>query len=91
MLNIECLEKSLEVVFPLHFVYGFSKKVFFMLYPINWPNFIASFSLLLEIFGNMSICFVNWDVIKFEINLVFLITPFFSAWQKKYLEKEKSF
>ena len=43
------------------------------------------------------VCFVSWDVITLEINLIFLIKPFFSAWQKKpkqnfkYLEKEKSF
>ena len=65
-----------------------------MLHPINWPNFIVWLSLLLKILGN--ICKPDCDVIKFEINLIFLTKPFYYMTQKsrqklKYLEKEKSF
>ena len=65
-----------------------------MLHPINWPNFIVWLSLLLKILGN--ICKPDCDVIKFEINLIFLTKPFCYMTQKsrqklKYLEKEKSF
>ena len=53
MLNFDFLDKGLEIVSPAHFVYDFSTKMFLMLYSINWPNFIAWLSLLLEILGNM--------------------------------------
>ena len=35
MLNFDFLEKGLEIVFPPHFVYDFSRKTFLKLYPIN--------------------------------------------------------
>ena len=43
-----------------------------MLYSVNWPNFTAWFSLLLEILVNMCIavvCKLVYDDINFEINL----------------------
>ena len=46
----------------------FWRKVFLLLYSINWPNFIVWFPLLREILRNMcnvTVC----DVINFEINL----------------------
>ena len=79
MLNFSFLEKGLELVSPPNFVYGFSRKMFFMLYSLNWPNLIARLSLFLTIFGNTYItivCLPVWDVINFEINLIFLIKPF---------------
>ena len=56
-------------------------------------------SLVLETLGNMFVaivCFTGCDVIKFEINLSFLIKSFFymtkrSRQKFKYLENEKSF
>ena len=51
MVNIDFLDKGLGIVPPAHFVYDFSTKMFFMLYSINWPNFIAWLPLLLEILG----------------------------------------
>ena len=63
-----------------HFAYDFSRKTFLMLYSINWPNFIAWLSLFLETLGNMCIaivCYPGCDVMDFEINLIFLIKPFF--------------
>ena len=50
-----------------------------MLYSINGSNFILS--LLLEILGKMMcvaiVCFTGFDVINFEINLIFPIKSFF--------------
>ena len=42
------------------------------------------------------VCFPDCDEINFEINVIFLIKPFFymtekSKWKFKYLEIEKSF
>ena len=59
MLNLDFLEKGLEIVYPSYFVYDFSKKkMFLMLCSINWPNFIALLPLLLEILVNMCIAIV---------------------------------
>ena len=69
MLNLDFLEKGLRL---LHFGYYFSRKIFRMLYSINWPNLIVWLPLLLEILGNMCIaiiCFPDCDVINFGINL----------------------
>ena len=41
MLNFDFLDTGLGIVSPAHFVYDFSAKMVFMLYSINWPNFIA--------------------------------------------------
>ena len=75
---------GLELVFLSPFLNYFWRKIFLMLYPINWTNFIAWLLLVCEILGNMCIlnaCFSGWDVIKFETNLIFLIEPFF--WHEK--------
>ena len=90
---------GLGLVPPSHFVYDFSRKMFLMLYSINWPNFIVWLPSLLEISGNMcikNVCFPGYDVINFEINLIFLISGFFymtknSRQKFKYLKNEKSF
>ena len=41
ILNFYFLEKRLEIIFPPHFVYDFSTKMFFILYSNNCPNFIV--------------------------------------------------
>ena len=43
MFNFDILDKGLGIVSPAHFVYDFSKKkkMFFMLYCINWPNSLS--------------------------------------------------
>ena len=64
----------------------------------SWSNFIVWLLLPLEILGNMCItivCEPRCDVIKFEINLIFLIKPFCYMTKKsrqklKYLENENS-
>ena len=58
MLKFDFLEKSLGIVFPPHLVYDFSRKMFLMLFSINWPNFIAWLPLRLDILTNMSITIV---------------------------------
>ena len=96
MLHFDFLEKCLRIVSPQHFVYDYSKKMFLMLYSIHS---IHSIHLLLQIMGNMCIAIVSFpgfDVIKFEINLIFLIKPFFyltknSRQKFKYLEKKRAF
>ena len=85
MLSFDFLDKGLGIAFPAYFVYDFSTKMFLMLYSINWPNFIAWLPLLLEILDNMCIavvCYPGCDIMDFEINLIFLIEPFFLHDQK---------
>ena len=97
-LNFTFSEKRLGLVSSSHFEYDFSRKIFLMLYSINWPKFIVRFPLLLEILSNMCIIIVYYpgcDVITFEINLFFLIRLWYmtkkSRQKLKYLENEKSF
>ena len=56
MLNFDFVDKGLGTVSPTHFVNDFLTKMF-LLYSINWPNFIAWLPLLLEILSN--ICIAN--------------------------------
>ena len=73
--------------------------MFLMLYSINWPNLIVWSPLLRETPDNMCIAIVHFpgcDVINFEIDLIFLINPFFYMTKKsrqifKYLQNEKTF
>ena len=79
MLNFDFLDKGQGIVSPAHFVYDFLTEMFLMLYSINYPNFIACFSLFLGILGNMCIaivCYPCCDVMDFEVNLIFLTEPF---------------
>ena len=99
MLNLDLLDKGLGIVSPAHLVYDFSKKMFLLLYSVNWPNFIVWLPLLLEISGYMCIaivCSQDCGFINFKINLIFLIKTFLYMTKKsrqklKYLENEKSF
>ena len=71
MLNFDFLEKGLGIVSAAHFVYCFSTKMF-LLYSINWSNFIAWLLLLLEILGNMYIaivCYPGCDVMDLKLTL----------------------
>ena len=76
---------GLELVFLPHFLHDFWRKIFFLLYSINSPSFIVWLPLLREILGNMCIvivCLPGCDAMKFEVNLIFLIKPFFLHEQK---------
>ena len=53
MLNFDFLDKGLGIVSPAHFMNDFSTKMFFMLYSINWQNFIAWLPFVREILANM--------------------------------------
>ena len=73
------------------------------MYSISWPNFIVCVLLLCEILGNMFvavICKPGYDVMYFEINLIFLIKSFFlhdqkvvtktkTSWEQKLLRWNK--
>ena len=90
------LEKCLGIVSPPHFAYYFYRKMLHMLYLLTDQ---VSLPLLLKILVNLciaSVCESGCDVITFEINLIFLIKPFFYMKKKsrqkfKYLENKKSF
>ena len=62
MLNFAFLEKGLGLVSPSHFVYESSRKIFFMLYSINWSDFTIWLPLLIEILGNMCIVIICFPV-----------------------------
>ena len=49
MLIFDFFKKGFGIVSPPRFVYGFSRKMFLILYSINWPNFIVSLPLVFEI------------------------------------------
>ena len=88
MLDFDFLEKGLGIDSPPHFVYDFSppyfvydfsRKMFLVLYFINWRNFTVWLPLLLEILANMCIVIVYFprgDITNFEIDLTFLIKRF---------------
>ena len=51
--------RGLKLVSLSHFLHDFwKKKIFPLLYSINWPNFIVWLPLLREIIGNISIAIV---------------------------------
>ena len=58
MLHVDFLEKSLGIASLSYFVYNFSRKMFLILYSINWANFISSLSLFPKILVNMFIFIV---------------------------------
>ena len=99
ILHFNFWEKYVGLVSPPYSLYGFPRKMFLRLWSINWPNVIVWLPLLLEILANMCItivCQPDCDVIKFEINLMFLIKPFCymtkSSRQKfKYPETKRTF
>ena len=67
-----------------HFVYIFFRKTFFLLYSINWPDFIVWLLLLLELLGNICIeiiCFLVY-LLNFEIIPSLLMKSFFYTTKK---------
>ena len=93
MLPFEFLKKSLGIVFPLYFVKGFSKKFFSSYVPLTDQILSADCPYVLRYWA---ICTQYCEILNFEINIMFLIKPFFYMTKKptqksKYLENEKSF
>ena len=87
------IKRSLELISLPHFLHNFWRKIFILLYSINWPRFIAWLLLLCEILGNMCIAIIfkpGCDVMNFEINLIFPIKPFFSTLPKIHHKNLKS-
>ena len=79
------IERGLELVSLPHFPHNFWRKILLLLHSINWLNFIVWLPLLGEILDNMCIaivCKAGCEVMNFEINLIFLIKPFFLHKQK---------
>ena len=71
--------------------------MFFLLYSINWPNFVVWFSFLqFWTICVLQFCFPGCHIINLEINLIFLIRSFFcmtKTWclKIKYLEDKRAF
>ena len=66
--------------YPPRSVYDVSRKVFLMLYSINWPNFIAWLPLHIETLNTMCIAIIRCpacDVINFDIDNSLFIKSFF--------------
>ena len=64
-------KSGLELVSLPHFLHNFWRKIFILLYSINWPNFTAWLILLREILCNICItivCYPGCDVMNIEIN-----------------------
>ena len=82
--SLKKIKKGLEFVSLPHFPHNFWRKIFLLLYSINWPNFIVWLHLLCEILGNMCIeivCKPGCDVMNFEVvNLS--NQAFFRTWPK---------
>ena len=100
MINFKFSEKGRGPVSRPYCVYEFSRKLFLMLYSINWPklNLIVWLPLLLEILGKYAYCncLPIYDVTNFDINPSFLNKPFFYMSKKsgdkfEYLKIEKRF
>ena len=68
MLNFSFLEKGLVLVSPPHFVDSFPRKMFFMLYSLNWPNLNAKFlHYLLNELNKNSYCWSR-DMLNFSFS-----------------------
>ena len=79
------MKRGPELVSLPHFPHNFWRKIFLLVYSINWPNFLVWLPLLCEILGNMciaSICISCCEAMNFEVNLMFLIKLFFLHNQK---------
>ena len=92
------LGNGLGTVSLSHFLYDFWRKIFLILYSLNWPNFIVWLLLHLETLRNMWIAIfcAGCEAIIFEINVIFLIKPFLYMTEKsrqefRYLGNENSF
>ena len=67
------VKRGLELVSQPHFLYSFWRKLFILLYSINWPSFIICLPLLREILGSMSIAIANQVVTPWILKLILSI------------------
>ena len=65
IIKFDFLKKSLRQVSPTHFLYDLSRKIFVMLYSINY--FIVCLSLLIEVLDDMCIVIICFHVSGVEI------------------------
>ena len=75
-LDFDFFRKNPDTSFWTTFCVWCSRRMFWMLYSVTWPDSIVWLLLVLEILGNMRIeiiCFPVCVVINFEINRSFLI------------------
>ena len=56
--NFKKIKRCLELVSLPYFLHNFSRKIFLLLYSINWSSFIVWLPLICEILGNMCLVFV---------------------------------
>ena len=88
MLKFDFLEKGLGIVSSPHFMDDFSRKMFSCNILLTDQFSLSDCLYFLTYWGNLFIpivCFPCCDVINFEINLIFLIKPFFfrtKTWPK---------
>ena len=78
-------KRGLELVSLPHFLHNFRRKIFILLYFIDWPNFIVWLPLPCEILGDICIAIVckpGCEVMNFKVNIIFLIKQFFLHDQK---------
>ena len=83
--QVESCQNILKLSYrPLAFT-SYKSPYLILFYFINWPNFIAWLPLSRGMLGNIcvvTVCQPGCEVISFEINLIFLIRPFFLHDQK---------
>ena len=80
MLNFDILDKGLGIVSPAHYVYGFSTKMFLMLFSFNRPNVTVWMPLLLRCWAIFVLqLFVNQVLTSWilKLTLSFLFSRFF--------------
>ena len=73
MVDFDFLEEYLGIVFPPHFTNSFARKYFSWCILLTL-NLFVWLPLVLEIFGNIciaNVCFSAYEVLNFEINLIF--------------------
>ena len=85
LIFLKIIKRGLKLVSLPHFPHNFWRKIFLLLYSINWPNFIVWLSLPCEILDNMciaTVCKPDCDVMNSEAYFTSLIKPFFLHDQK---------
>ena len=77
MFNFDFSEKGLGKLFPLHFVYYFSRKMFLMLYSIDWLYFLRYWSVCaLQLFVDQVV--MSW-ILK---STLYFLSSHFWTWLK---------